>query len=213
MKNLVFGITGGIACGKSGITATFQKLGIPILDADVLARELVEPGQPYLTKIIEAFGAEFLDEQGTLRRKELGNLVFSQPDKLRMLNSIMAEGLRALANTKIRNLQESGCRLIGYDAALIIEMGMQDLYRPLIVVYCSAEVQKTRLMARNNLTEQQALDRIQAQMSTESKLQYADYVIDTMGSREDTAKQVEKILKELEELIDESRTVTEANSL
>lgn len=204
MKSIVFGITGGIACGKSNVTKNFRALGVPILDADLLARELVEPGQPYLTRLIEIFGSEFLDDSGRLRRKELGNLIFSQPEKRQILDNLMFEGLFNLTQLKILELVQQGHPLIGYDAALIIEMNLQDQYRPLIVVSCPRDLQKSRLMARNGLTEEQALQRINSQFPLEKKLKYADHVIDTTGSLETTAWQVSQIYGKLKELLDES---------
>lgn len=210
-KKLIVGLTGSIASGKSTISSIFEKYGIPNVDADLVARQVVEPGTTGFIQVTSEFNLDSTDD-GSLNRRQLGEIVFSDPNKMAILNKIMQPLIFEESKKQITKLHEI-YPIVIYNAALIIEMGMQDLYRPLIVVYCSPEAQKTRLMARNNLTEQQALDRIQAQMPTELKLQYADYVIDTVDSREDTAKQVEKILKELKELIDESRTVTEANNL
>lgn len=172
----VFGLTGGIACGKSSVAEIFRNSGVPMVDADKVARSLVYPGSPVLQKTVKHFGQDILLEDGNLNRRKLAKLVFGDQKKMDLLNNINRKPIRAAINTALKET-ELTARLIGYDCALIIEMGQRKKYRPLVVVATSDEIQLHRLMARNLLTAAEAKKRIQMQMSTTDKLQYADYVI------------------------------------
>lgn len=195
---IIFGLTGGIACGKSTVTKTFRDHDIPIVDADVVARKVVEPGTTGLNSIISTFSADMLQADGTLDRAKLGKLAFSNADAMAKLNHIMAPLIDEETNKQIRLLRLAGHRLIGYDAALICEMGNADRYRPLIVVYCSRDTQIERLMKRNNLTREDAVARVDAQMPVEQKAHMADYLIYTWGSVEESCIQTEYLVKILQ---------------
>lgn len=193
----VFGITGGIACGKSTATKLLANEGIPIIDADQVARDVVVKESVGLHELIEAFGKDILSEDGTLNRGYLASLVFNDKDLMKKLNSIMYPLIESHTNVLINIYRNAGVPLVGYDAALIIEMGNADRYRPLIVVACSPETQLQRLMKRNSLTEAEAMSRINAQLPASDKIKYADYVIDTNGTLEESEKQVKEIIQEL----------------
>lgn len=197
---IIFGLTGGIACGKSTATKTFRKHGIPMVDADVVARQVVEPGTygEYLIK--ENFGSDFFASDGSLDRSKLGQLVFSKPEALDLINKLIGPLVNQEADKQINELRNHGYSIIGYDAALICEMGNSKKYRPLIVVHCSADTQIARLMSRNSLTRAEAMARIAAQIPGHEKLKFADFTIDTSGTINNSIEQTEAIIKKLKSL-------------
>ena len=172
----VFGLTGGIACGKSSVTEILRGAGVPMVDADEVARSLVEPGSKVLGKIVARFGAGMLLEDGGLNRRKLGMLVFNDTGERRALEQIMTIPLRKACDAAIEELKKTQ-DFIGYDCALIIESRQQSRFRPLVVVTAPLSAQVARLMSRNTLTEEQAMLRIKSQMSSHSKLKWADYTI------------------------------------
>lgn len=190
---ITFGLTGGIASGKSTVTKTFRYLGIPIVDADVVARQIVEPGTVGLQAVVFAFGKEFLQSDGTLNRTKLGARVFADKKELDICNKIMGPLIVDESAAQIKKLHDDGAPLVGYDAALICEMGNSKKYRPLIVVHCPSDTQIDRLMSRNNLTRAEAMYRIEAQMPVEKKKALADYLIDTSDSIESSKYQTKVI--------------------
>ena len=192
---ITFGLTGGIASGKSTVTKTFRAAGIPIVDADVVARQVVEPGTVGLQAVIFAFGKEYLQDDGTLNRTKLGALVFSNKKELDICNKIMMPLIVDESAAQVKKLHEAGHLIVGYDAALICEMGNAKNYRPLIVVHCPTDTQLARLMSRNSLTRDEAMARIEAQMPVEKKKALADYLIDTSGTIEYSIKQTQKIIE------------------
>lgn len=194
---ITFGLTGGIACGKSTVTKTFRTHGIPMVDADIVARQVVEPGTHGLEAVISAFGPEYRQEDGTLDRIQLGKLVFSDRAARHQIDMIMLPLINEESNNQIKKLHEGGHLIVGYDAALICEMGNSEKFRPLIVVHCPRVIQIERLMSRNNLTRAEAMARIEAQMPVEKKLALSDYSIDTSGTVEYSIKQTEEIIQRL----------------
>ena len=194
---ITFGLTGGIACGKSTVTKTFRAEGIPMVDADIVARQVVEPGKYGLELIIKEFGSDYLNTDGTLNRVALGSLVFANQDAMHKINKIMMPLINEESAFQIAKLHSEGNRIVGYDAALICEMGNAEKYRPLIVVQCPRHIQIQRLMSRNQLTEAEAVARIEAQMSVDDKVKMADHVIDTSGSIDDSVKQTKNIVHRL----------------
>lgn len=195
---ITFGLTGGIASGKSTVNKTFQAHGIPMIDADQVARQVVQPETYGLTAIVDAFGQEFLQEDGTLDRSKLGNLVFSDKEQMDKLNNIMGKLIADESARQIADLHYMGYPIVGYDAALICEIGDADKFRPLIVVYCPQDAQIDRLMRRNGLTRDQAVHRINAQMPVEQKKKFADFLIDTSGTVEQSIAQTNIIIQKLE---------------
>jgi len=194
---IVFGLTGGIACGKSTVTKTFRNHDIPIVDADIVARQVVELGTDGLQEIVKCFGKDYLNEDGSLNRIKLGDKVFHDKIAMYAINCIMAPLIKKEAQKQFNTLFMMGHRLVGYDAALIVEMGDADKYRPLIVVNCPFEIQIERLIKRNNLTLEQAKARIDAQIPLSEKVKLADYVIDTSGTVENSVQQTLEIIFKL----------------
>lgn len=192
---LLFGLTGGIATGKSTVTQMLRELGLPVIDADALAREVVEPGRPALAEIAARFPG--VVEGGVLNRAKLGALVFNDADARAALNAITHPKIRALALEKTLALAETGATHAIYDAALLLENKLHEGMNGVILVTCPLETQVARVMARDGLSEEAARARIASQMSTDEKRQYATWVIDNGGTREDTRRQVEAVVRAL----------------
>lgn len=198
---ITFGLTGGIASGKSTVTKTFRSAGIPMVDADIVARQVVEPGTHGLETVINAFGTDFLQSDGTLNRTALGSLVFADREARQLIDKIMLPLINDESTAQIKKLHEEGHVLVGYDAALICEMGNVEKFRPLIVVHCPRVTQIERLMSRNNLTHAEAMLRIEAQMPVEKKMALADYLIDTSGTIEESINQTKEIIEKLKNAV------------
>lgn len=193
----VFGLTGGLASGKSTVAARFRAGGLPVIDADHLARVVVEPGTPGLAAVVEAFGPEVLAADGSLDRARLAEVVFSDRDKRRALNAILHPRIAAASAARVAELSQAGVKLACYEAALLVENGLADAFRPLVVVAVDEAEQVVRATARDACTEEQARARIAAQLPLAKKIAVADFVIDTSGPREETAKRIDEVLAEI----------------
>jgi len=191
----LFGLTGGIASGKSTVAARLRALGVPVIDADQLAREVVAPGTDGLREIVDQFGAGVIGASGALDRKALAKLVFADESARRKLNAITHPRIAARARELAEALAGTGEPLACYEAALIVENGLTDALRPLVVCSCPEEVQAARLCARDGASEDEALARIRAQKPLREKVAVADHVIDTSGSLEGTVKQTDDVLR------------------
>jgi dephospho-CoA kinase len=200
------GLTGSIAVGKSFVTGVLAELGCRVVDADVLARRVVEPGAEGLRRIVEAFGGWVLRPDGTLDRAAVSAVIFKDEAKRELINSLLHPLIIAEQDELLRRWELEDPRGVGVvDAALLIESGGHGRFDKLIVVHCRPEVQLERLMRRNNLSREEAAARIGAQMPQEEKLRYADFKIDTSGSYEESRGQTEEVYAELRKLADESR--------
>lgn len=186
------GLTGGIACGKSTVSAMLTRRGAILIDADRLAREVVEPGTPALAEVARIFGQAVLKEDGSLNRKELGKLIFGSEERRQVLEGILHPPIRKLMLERMEeNERLYPDKLVVADVPLLYESGMEELFQEVLVVYVPPEVQVRRLMERDRLDEEEALKRLQAQMPIEWKKEWADYVIDNSGAVTDTELQVE----------------------
>ena len=171
--------------GKSFVASIFVELGCHVLDADQTAREVVLPGAPGLAAVVNTFGREVLNPDGTLNRQHLGALVFADDDKRQKLNHILHPFIIARQDEILREWEKEDPDGIGVvDAALMIESGGYKRFDKLIVVHCRPEVQLERLMLRNRLSLEEAQRRIDSQMPQEEKQRYADYLIDTSDGYE-----------------------------
>jgi dephospho-CoA kinase len=174
------GLTGSIGVGKSYVASIFVELGCHVLDADQTAREVVMPGTPGLKALTEAFGEEILNADGTLDRKQLGALIFTDQSQRERLNHILHPFIIARQDEILNGWEAEDPDGIGIvDAALMIESGGYRRFDKLIVVHCRPEVQLERLMLRDKLPRDEALRRINSQMPQEEKQKFADYLIDT----------------------------------
>ncbi len=195
------GLTGSIAVGKSFVASVFAGLGCRVLDADMTARDIAAAGTPGLRAVVEAFGSEVLNDDGTLNRARLGQLVFTDEKQRALLNSILHPFIIAAQDEQLRRWEAEDPRGISIvDAALMIESGGYKRFDKLVVVHCSPAVQLERLMARNNLTRAEAERRIATQMPQGEKKRYADYLIDSSNGFEDTRHQTENVYRELRRL-------------
>ncbi len=195
---LKIGLTGSIAVGKSFVCECFRELRYHVLDADKIARDVVERGTAGLAQVVREFGSGVLQPNGELDRKALGAVVFGDEEKRNLLNSIIHPLVIEEQDRWIKALETDdpdGIAIV--DAALMIESGGYRRFDKIIVVWCEPAIQLTRLIARDNLSEAEAKQRIGAQMSQEEKKRFADYLIDTSGDREDTRRQVVEISEQL----------------
>jgi len=192
----IIGLTGGIASGKSSVADMLERLGAVVVDADRLAREVVQPGEPALKEIVAAFGAGVVNPDGTLNRAALGAIVFSDPAARRTLEAIIHPAIRALGDRILAAYREAGVQTVFYVAPLLIEVGGAARVDEIWVVYLDRETQLARLMARDSLGRAEALQRVDAQMPMEEKKLHGKVVIDNCGSREELEAQVERLWRE-----------------
>jgi dephospho-CoA kinase len=189
----VFGLTGGIASGKSTVADFFRARGVQVIDADQLAREVVEPGEPALAEIALRFPG-VLRADGSLDRAALGERIFGDAGERAALNAITHPRVGARFLTKLAALEAAGETLVLYDVPLLIESGLQGAVEGVVLVTAPAAVQLQRLMARNGLTLAAARARIASQLPLASKRPFATWEIDNGGSLEQTRAQVETVL-------------------
>jgi dephospho-CoA kinase len=192
--SVIVGLTGGIATGKSTVTKMLRDLGAYVVDADVWARRVVEPGSRGLKEIVESFGENVLNPDGTLNRQALGAIVFHDAQARQRLNAIthpkVREGMKQETAEYVR--MHPGEPVV-WDVPLLFEGETYRLVDTTILVYVDEATQLARLMARDGLTEQDATARIRAQMPIEDKRKLADYIIDNRGTTEQTREQVARI--------------------
>src|SRR5690625_703243 len=192
----ILGLTGGIASGKSTVSKYFTSLNIPIIDADLVAREVMRAGSPAVKDIREQFGEEVLLENGEINREYLGELVFTYPKKRKQLNEIVQGRIRTEIADQTKALLEKTPPLIILDIPLLYEETYETEVDEVMVVYVEADVQKERLLKRNtDLTEEDALNRILSQIPLAEKAKLADVLIDNNGTIEQTLAQVRDWLK------------------
>jgi dephospho-CoA kinase len=191
---LLAGLTGGIASGKSTVSRQLAGLGCHVIDADVLAREVVAPGEPALAAIVEAFGREVLQPDGSLDRARVGALVCADAAKRKRLEAITHPTIAARRQAALDELTARGFDgIVVQDAALLIEVGGHATVDRLVVVFAEPAVQRERLMRRDGLDAAEAERRIASQMPLAEKAALAHYVIDNSDSPEETAAQVRAV--------------------
>jgi dephospho-CoA kinase len=190
----LFGLTGGIASGKSAVAARLRERGVPVIDADQLAREAVAKGSPGLAEVVKTFGDGVLAPDGSLDRKKLASEVFADDARRRALNAIVHPIVTMLTFKRAAELRDEGHPLACYEAALIVENGVADAFRPLVVVSSPEEVQVARACARDAAAEADVRARIRAQMPLADKVKVADFVIENDGSLEDLRRRTDDVL-------------------
>jgi len=204
---LIAGLTGGIASGKSTVAKVFEREGGYILDTDSISREVVEPDTPGWHEVANFFGKEILNQDRTLNRKKLGDIVFSDPRKRKKLETILHPKTCERKNEQIRAIIDRDPQAIIIVAIpLLIEVSSQETVDKVVLVYVSPQVQIERLMQRDGFSIAEAQKRISSQMPIDSKLKYAHYVIDNEGPLEKTQQAVRSVFKELKEAEVEKRT-------
>jgi dephospho-CoA kinase len=190
---LLVGLTGGIATGKSTVSEMFRRLGAVIIDADVLAREVVAPGEPALAEIAREFG-DVLQADGTLDRKKVGAVIFGDAERRRKLEAITHPAIRARFLARLQALRDDGFDgIVMFDAPVLIESGNYRNMERLVVVVGDDATQRRRLMARDSIDDAAAGRRIASQMPVAEKAKLADHVIDNSGDRAATEDQVRRV--------------------
>ena len=199
--SFVVGLTGGIACGKSTIARDFVARGAALIDADLIAREVVEPGSPALPAIAERFGAEMFDANGRMRRAALGKVVFSDHQALADLNAILHPQIESTIRARVA---ASKARIVLVDAALLIELGLTDICDLVVVVWAQVACQVQRIMQRNGLSEVEARQRVASQAPHSVRLAAGDVVIDNSGT-------LDQLEAHLDDAWSKIQTATEAS--
>lgn len=189
------GLTGGIGAGKSEVSARLAARGAIIIDADKIAREVVEPGTPGLAAVVAEFGEQVLRPDGSLDRERLGSIVFAEADRRAALNAIV----HPLVGERMNELVESAPQdaIVVYDVPLLTENNLSELYDMVVVVDVPVETQLARLTGRRGMSEEDARARIAAQATREERLKIADYVIDNSGTLEELDAAVDALWAEL----------------
>ncbi|KAH6829589.1 dephospho-CoA kinase family [Perilla frutescens var. hirtella] len=181
----IVGLTGGIGSGKSTVSNLFKANGIPVVDADVVARNVLKKGTGGWRKVVAAFGNEILLPSGEVDRPKLGQIVFNDPDKRQLLNRLLAPYISSGILLEVLKLWMKGCKVIVLDVPLLFEAKMDRWTTPIIVVWVDPKTQLERLMSRDGTTAEEANSRINAQMPLDLKKTKADIVIDNSGSLDD----------------------------
>ena len=195
---LLVGLTGGIGTGKSTVSRMFRDLGSLIIDADLLAREVVEPGEPAYEKIVAEFGKRILEPDGRIDRRKLGALVFGDEAKRKRLEALTHPEIRSRYAGILKELTvQRFDGIVIFDAALLVEAGGARNMDRLVVVSADEAAQRKRLMVRDDISEEEAAQRIRSQMPLAEKIKQAHYVIDNLGSHEATERQVKEVHERL----------------
>lgn len=198
----VIGLTGGIASGKSTVAGMLEDFGAQIIDADRLGHRVYEPGTTGFQKVVNAFGHDLVSKDGTIDRRLLGGKVFGAPDQMNRLTDIVWPEIRKLAAAEISDLtKKHRGSVIVLEAAVLLEAGWQDLVDEVWVITVKVATAVERLIARNGLNEEQAMARIQSQMTAKERLEHADVKIDNSESLDDLKRRVERQWKQLEKRI------------
>jgi dephospho-CoA kinase len=186
-------LTGGIATGKSYVRAGLEKLGVPTIDSDLLARAAVTPGTPGLDAVVRRFGAGVIDPAGTLNRHRLGEIVFADPQARRDLEAIIHPAVRAATEQFFASLDPAQHPFAVADIPLLYEVGREKDFDIVVVVAADPETQVARVMQRDGLSDKEARQRLSAQLPIDDKVKRADYVIRTGGTFDDTNAQVSQL--------------------
>ena len=200
------GLTGGIASGKSTVLTYFKDKGIPYIDADIVAREVVEPGTEGLNAIVDTFGSNVLQDDGTLNREALAAIVFHNEEKRQLLNSCLKTHIRNRIMELTSQYEQGNTPILIYDIPLLIEGEWYTMMDEVWLVYVNEPTQIDRLMSRNGYTREDALARINSQMRLDDKRAYADVIIDNNGTPHDLTVQLNTIWNErIETVLQESK--------
>jgi dephospho-CoA kinase len=194
----VVGLTGGIATGKSTVSKMFSESLIPVIDTDTIARDLLNKDTECYQEVVGYFGEEILFLNHEIDRKKLGKIIFHDKEKRQKLNDIVHPKVIHIVLNEIEKHKELGTKILVVDVPLLYESGFDQYMDDVIVVYTNKEMQKERLMSRDNINSDYADKKMNAQMSLEEKVKQADYVIDNSKSILETKKAFNKIVEELE---------------
>lgn len=191
------GLTGGLGTGKSTVASLLQEMGYPVVDADEMARLAVSPGSDGLAEILKAFGHRVVLPSGELDRRGLGRLVFNDREKLAQLESIIHPRVKDQVLKRRQMLEQEGHQMAFYDVPLLFEKGMEKLFDRIIVVTAGVDLQIERTMKRDQLTREEVLKRLEAQIPVAEKARRADFVIVNTGHAQELKTNVQKVVNEL----------------
>ena len=195
------GLTGGLGSGKSFVSGVLTELGCRVLKADELGHAVLEPGAEAFAAVVEKFGPEILKDGGVIDRQRLASIVFTDAEKLRVLNSIVHPAVIAREEQWLQQVADADPSAVAVvEAAILIETGSYRRFQKLVLAVCSEEQQIERAMARDGMPREQVLERLRRQMPLEEKKKFADYLIDTSGTPDDTIKQVWRLYERLRSL-------------
>lgn len=191
------GLTGGIATGKSAAKKIIEQNGFPVIDADLIAHQITQKGELGFQAIVQEFGSDILQLDGTIDRKKLGEIIFkSKPQKLR-LEGLLHPIIQTVVSEKKLDYQKAGHKLCFYDVPLLFEKTLQRQFDTTILIWCDFQTQLDRLIKRNGLTEQQAMDRILSQISLNEKLPLATHCVDNSTTLVSLENQIVSLLKKI----------------
>jgi dephospho-CoA kinase len=199
-EGVIIGLTGGIASGKSTVSHMISDEGVPVVDADVISRDVVKPGKIAYHQIIDHFGLAILKQDGQINREKLGEIIFNDEKERRVLNQIIHPRVRKELKDQADALQSEGHPIVILDIPLLIEGELFQLVDKILLVYVPKSVQLKRLKERNNYTEEEALKRINSQLSLDKKKTYATFIIDNSSDLTHTREQVTTLLNKLKAL-------------
>ncbi|WP_295778729.1 dephospho-CoA kinase [Clostridium sp. 2218st1_F5_2218SCRN_220325] len=194
---LVLGLTGNIGCGKSSVSTIFMENNIKVVDADIVARQIFDD-KNLLNEVFSTFGKSIRNQDGSLNRRALGNIVFNDDEKLILLNNLTHPKIKQKILSKVEEYKNQGEKIVVIDAALLIEDDYIPYIQKLILITCRKEIQINRIIARDNCTKEEAISRINSQMSQEEKVKFADYIIDNSNSFEELQKKVLELISVLQ---------------
>lgn len=195
---IIIGLTGNIGCGKSSLSSIFIQEGIDIVDADIVARQIFEDKE-LLNQVFDTFGSTIKNEDNTLNRKALANIVFNDDKELVKLNNLTHPAIRKKILNEIENLRIQNKKVVILDAALLIESDYLNHIDKLVLVKCDEKVQIERIKNRDNCTEEEAISRIKSQMSQSEKEKYADYIIDNTGTFDELKEKASILINYIKE--------------
>lgn len=193
----VIGLTGGIATGKSTVSNYLLSLGVPVIDADLISREVVEPGTTGLEKLVQTFGAELLNPQGQLNRPVLAQKLFDNEEVRKQVNQLLHPIIYETMFERVARYHSNGETLVVLDIPLLFETIATDRFDSIWLVYIPEKIQLERLKKRDQLSQEAAQARMASQLSIEEKKKLADVIINNSGSIEETREQVQMLLKSI----------------
>ncbi|WP_373898958.1 dephospho-CoA kinase [Haloimpatiens sp. FM7315] len=191
---LKVGLTGGIGSGKSTVSKILKDMGIKVIDADIIAREVLEKYKDVKKDIRNNFGEKFFDENDQLKRRVLGNYIFQSEEKRKILETILMPYIKKEIFLSLKKLEDEGEKIAILDAPILIEQGLHKYMDKNILVWVGEEIQIKRVRERDKMSEEEVIRRIKSQMNLEDKKMYADFLVDNSKGISNTKKQVNKIL-------------------
>lgn len=194
---LVLGLTGNIGCGKSSVSTIFMENNIKIVDADIVARQIFDD-KGLLNEVFSTFGESIKNQDGSLNRRALGNIVFNDDQKLIALNNLTHPKIKQKILSQVEEYKNQGEKIVVIDAALLIEDDYIPYIQKLILITCREDIQINRIISRDNCTKEEAISRINSQMSQEDKKKFADYIIDNSNSFEELQEKVLELISVLQ---------------